>query len=241
MLVQRFSSPRFLPQGYERVLTFPVYEEGSLAAPSSGTYTLYKGVTSQLTPAVSVPVSTAQVTITAAATTALTRDTDYREVWLLTIGGVVYEFARDVYLVRRELRPVVADQDLIRVHSDLTILRPSNLASYEPYREEAWDQIVGRLLGLGNLPQLVTNSWAFRTAHLWLSLTLISIDFASQEAGQGKWAKNIDRYEKRYQSAWDSIQLEYDTDGDGAPDERKSGTPVYFLQGRPQRYNGGLS
>ena len=239
MLVPRFPSPRFMVNGVDVTVDFPVYEEGALAAPASGTYTLYKGTTSQFSGAVTVASDIATRAV-ALSTLGLSQDVDYVEEWELVIDGETYTFRRDVYIVRRDLYPVVTDQDLIRVHSNLASLRPSTLDSYESYREEAWDQIVGRLLGLGNLPQLITNSWVFRTSHLWLTLSLIAIDFATEESGLGKWTKSIERYEKKYQAAWDAIQLEYDTDEDGAADQRKSGIPVYFLTGLPQRFGGGI-
>lgn len=234
MLSTRFAGPRRIVNGFDVTPTFPVYEGGDLATPASGTYTLYKGTTSVHTDAVTVVSDIAQVTIPAATLSALANDVDYREVWELNIGGVEHSMRRDVYLVKADLYPVVTDLDLERLVSNLDALRPSTIDSYEPYREEAWEQLNGLLLGLGDYPQLITNSWAFRTPHLYLTMMLIAMDFATEEAGNGKWTRAVERYEKKWTEAFDKVQLEYDTDEDGAPDEVKSGTPVYFLTGVPR-------
>lgn len=238
MYTARFATPRRIVRDIAVDVELPIYDEGDLVKPTSGTYTLYEGTTSVLTGAVTIPVSTATYAIGAGDLSAYNYDVDYREEWELVIAGETHIFRRDVFLVKRDLYPVITDADLIRVHSNLTLLRPSTLDSYEDYRDEAWDQIIGRLISLGNLPQLVTNAWAFRGPHLYLTLHLIASDFSTEEAGQGKWAKAADHYFQKYNAAWDAMQLEYDFDEDGAADERVSPTPVYFTAGPPQKWVG---
>lgn len=236
MIVTRFSTPRLIVRDVAQTLTFPVYEEDALSEPTSGTYTLYKGTTSTLTGAVVVASEVATFDVTAIALADASYDVDYHEDWDLLIDGQEYKFRRDVYVVRRDLYPVLTDQDLIRLHSDFALLMPSTMDSYGSYRDEAWDQILGRLIGLGNLPQLITNSWAFRTPHLWLTLHLICTDFSTEEAGTGKWTKLSEKYFERYTDEWDQLQLRYDTDEDGVADTDISPTPVYLLQAPPQSW-----
>jgi len=235
MLTPRFGSPRSIPRGVALTVDLPVYDGDDLATVTAGTYTLYKGTTVQITGSIDAPIGTsAEYTYGATDLDDLPYDVDYREEWALTIGGQVLTLTRDASIVRQVLYPVVTAQDLLRLHSDLSQIDEES--EYLNQIDEAWCQIISRLIGSGSYPQLVTNSYAFRSAHLYLALSLVAVNLSTTETGNtGHWTSLVKKYEDRYDLEWSRITLEYDTNSDGSPDTTQAAVPVFFTSGPAQR------
>lgn len=230
----RYQLPRQVVRGTAVKAALELREGGSLVAlDSNGTYTLKKGSSTALSYVATSTGTTESATasLLAADLTDLALGVDYLEEWAVRVSGQDYVFRREVYIVRRELHPTLSDADLLRLHSDLGHLRPSNLESYEPYRLAAWGMLINRLIGKGNYPQLIINAQALFNPHLWLTLHLVAQDFGTAEAGpNGKWQNLAPLYWERYGDSFDEMQLEYDSNEDGAADsDRHPAVPVIYL------------
>jgi hypothetical protein len=233
----RFLSPEWLERGRDNVIKCSVYRDGALAAPSSGTVSIFNASDVAVVTAAAVTVSgdVAQYSVANATLSAELLGAGWLVEWSLTMpDGVDHIFRTDGGMVRRRLYPVVTDDDLTRRHSDLADLRPSSLTSYQQYLDEAWAEIENRLIGDGNRPYLVVNPHAFREVHLFKTLELIFTDF-HMSAGEGKWLEMANQYGKLYGIGWHRISMSYDADDDGfadSKDSRRAARPTIWLSGR---------
>jgi len=233
----RFLTPEWLERGRDNLAKCRVYRDGALAAPSSGTVSVFNASNLEVVAAASVTISgsVAQYTITSGVLGAELLGAGWLFEWNLTMpDGVAHIFRTDGGLVRRRLYPVVTDADLTRRHTDLASLRPSGLTSYQDYIDEAWAEIENRLIGEGNRPYLVVNPHAFREVHLFKTLELIFTDF-HMSAGDGKWLELANQYGKVYGIGWHRVAMSYDTDDDGfadSKDSRRSVISTVWLAGR---------
>ena len=160
----------------------------------------------------------------------------WQEQWaLLFADGVERTFRRSASLVLRSLHPVVTDLDLLACYSDLDDLRPADQTSYQASIDEAWRQIVGRLVGRGRFPYLILDPWSLREIHLETTLSIIFRDFASS-IGEGRYLDLAESHKKTAASAWRQLTFQYDADHDGLPDGgggRRAAEPVIYLSRSP--------
>lgn len=237
----RFEFADLLERGRDNVVTCPVYFEGALVAPASGTVEVFdNGGNSVATPAVAIIANVSTATVTAASLTAEGFAQGWRIEWALTIGGVVFNFRNEAALVRNQLYPVITDVDLLRHHPDLTALRPSDRPSMQLEIEEAWAMIQTMLYEAGNRPNLVVNPGAFRTAHKWLALSIVFDGMADGPQGtDDRFAERAKDYSQRFERAWDKVAWRFDSDEDGTPDDPnvRHGTrgTVYLTDILPRR------
>ena len=180
----RFMYSTLIERGRDNLIKCAAYRDGALAAPASGTVTVYDGSGgSVVSAAVSITASVAGYTVTDATTASLSLDDDWRVEWaLLMPDGVVHTFRNDAALVRRALYPVVTDADLYRRVSSLDPSGNTPLSSISTFQssiDEAWTAIQHRLSQAGNRPNLVISPSALREAHLLLVLTMIFEDFST--------------------------------------------------------------
>lgn len=219
-----------------QLTTLPIYRDGALVEPTSGTYTLKTpgGGTHVDAAAVTISGGIAQYSHSAANLTgSLELGEGWVQEWALTIGGDVYNFRRMAALVRRRLYPVISDADLTAVYSDLSALRPSSLTSYQQYIDDAWFTIIRRLRTEGGgLEYLVMSSEAFYESHRHLSLYLIWRDFhSSLGQSNGRYLDLSQEHYRLYQDEWKRISWVYDYGHDGSPDDpdlRQAKTPVIY-------------
>ena len=230
----RRGRPRILAKNIAETVDCPVWLDGALMAPASGTFSLFdeSGVT-VTTGAVVVVAQIATYPILASHTSAKELSDRWREEWSLVIAGVTRLFVFDAYLARRKPYPVVTDADLIRRHSDLADLRPRSLSSYQPYLDEAWDVTIGRLLEMGVLPQRVVTPWSLRGVHLLETMVLICRDFASMLDAGDRWDVLGKEYREEAESAWGRLTFRLDDSEDGTGNRRDSAAPVVFLSSTP--------
>jgi hypothetical protein len=162
----RIPFPDYLERGRTQLVRLEVYRDGALVAPTSGTFSLYDAshVAQIDAAAVTIASSRAQYSINAASLPAsLPVGEGWQEEWALTFSdGVTRTFRRSAALVLRAVHPVITDADLLACYSDLDDLRPSDLSSYQGPIDEAWRQIIGRLVGRGRFPYL---SFDYDTDH----------------------------------------------------------------------------
>lgn len=229
--------PRIIARGIGETLDCPVFTDASLVAPVSGTFTLYDDAGASLVSGpVVVTANVATYPITGPDTSSRPFSDRWREEWsLIFAGSVTRLFTFDVCLARRKLYPVVTDTDLLRRHSDLDLLRPRSMSSYQGFRDEAWVIVYNRLMGLGALPYKIVTPWSVREVHLLETLILICNDFKSMMDAGDRWDLLGQQYRKDADSAWNRLTFKTDDDetGDGA--RQDTAMPVVFLSSTPSR------
>ena len=142
----------WLERGRAQKVKCPVYLDGALAAPTSGTVTIYNaaGVAVIDAAAVTVTGSIAEYALIAGDTSGGELGLGWRIEWsLLMPDTVTHIFRIDSGLVRRRLYPVISDIDLKRRHTDLDDLRDSGSTSYQDFLDEAWQDILSSFPGHG--------------------------------------------------------------------------------------------
>ena len=234
MITTRTPLPTMIPRGKALTLSLTLLDGVTGQTPSAGAWTLRDpGNTVVLTKAPTLG-STSTVTIDATDLEGEAYGTGWVEEWVLTVAGVdLPPIRREAYLIRSELRPVITDQDLYDLHSDLESLLPDDVDGYGAQRDAAWYQILARLIAGENLPQTVVNSWSLRTVHIYWTLAIIAQDFSTQEAGQGRWTAFASRYYDRAMSEYDALSLKVDLDEDGDIDAKETGASVLYTAGKP--------
>lgn len=233
----RFATPDWIQRATAQTLALPVYRDGALAAPTSGTVSLLDpaGVAVVDEAAVTVSASVATYALLAASVPATLAYSDrWQERWtLLMPDGRTYQFWRDAGLVARRLAPVVSDPDLTALHTELRQWVAEDQSSLQGYIDSAWDLVLLRLMQAGRWPYLILSAWSLREAHLYLSLAHAFTDYASSAAGSAdKYGPLAAHYRGLYEKAWSRLTFTYDLAEDGAigaADEGVSADPVLML------------
>jgi hypothetical protein len=219
----RYIGPECIERSRQNVLKSPIYRDGSLAAPASGTITIFDESNTKVVDAAAITVtaSIAQYTLASATVASYSFSTDWRVEWSLVMpDGVTHLFQRSAALVRRRLYPVITDTDLIEAHSDLEALRPAGLSSYQSYIDAAWHDILDMLQNAGSFAFLVMEPSAFRRVHLYKTLELVSRDFSTSFGDGSKWDQLAEVYDVKFETNWSRLNFTYDRDNDGLPDAR---------------------
>lgn len=230
----RIPTPYDLVRGQATTIRCPVYRDGALVSPSSGTCTVYDSS--------SVVVSTGATVLTGSVSTytftpssTLTLSEGWRVEWSLTISAVVHTFRSDAALVRMALYPVISDADLFRRVSGLNPALGeaalSTLTTYQDYLDEAWTVLVLRLISKGNRPALISSPSALRECHLLLTLAFIFEDFAVRL--RESFAEDAARFREHYEAEWARLSFSYDTSDSGvSPAQRRAARGPTILSGR---------
>ena len=233
----RVRIPTIIERARSQVVKLEIYRDGSLQAPSSGTYSLIDpDGTTVSTGSVSVSGSIAQYTIGASGIPATVElGEGWLEEWALTISSTVQTFRRPASMVKRALYPVVADVDLTAIYSDLADVRPSSMSSYQTYIDEAWIDIVNRIRAKGDFEYLIMDPQVLRSPHRDLTLYLIFRDFHST-IGEGRYLELAQEHREVFEARFREISYRYDHDHDGEaddPDKRRALQPVVYLSRPP--------
>jgi len=232
----RFELPELVERGRSQAIQCRVYRSGALAAPSSGTVSLYRagGTAVIVDAAVTITGSVATYTVTAGTTTSLSLGDGWLVEWaLLMPDGGTHTFRCDAALGRRRLYPVVTDADIVLRHKALDPSSSSAITSQSTYQDQldaAWLDIQRRLIRQGSRPYLVMEPSSLYEAHLSLAVALVYEDLAARinEA----YLQLSDRYRAQYEQAWAGLQFRYDRDDDGIADAagaRRKPVPVTML------------
>ena len=224
----------WIEKGRAQTLKCPTYHVGALAAPASGTVSIFNASDTAIVSAAAITVvgSIAQYSL-AAATSSESLGMGWRVEWSLVMpDGVTHTFRIDAALVRRRLYPVISDIDLKRRHSDLDDLRSAGSASFQDFLDEAFQDLLDRLQARGSMPYLIMEAGALRRSHLFHTLQLIFLDFSSS-AGDGRYLELSDQYRKQFEDSWGELRFSYDYDDDGkdAGDTKAAAPPVVWLGG----------
>lgn len=220
----RQESIQLIERGRDSVIQAPLWLDGALVAPDSGTVTIYDASDTAVVSgaAVTVASSIAEYTVAAATTSALELGMGWRVEWTLAIStepdDVVW--SQEAALVRYRLRPAVSDADIIR---RAPALDPSSSVvittetHYQEYIDEADTEIQARLLSLGRRPWLVASPAALRQVWLFLTLALIFESVHDHRPTDG-YADTAARYRQLYERAWSEARVSFDWDSDGDGD-----------------------
>jgi hypothetical protein len=237
----RVAYPSLLVSGKDTRVQLPIYYDGDLVAPTSGTYTLLAiGGTSVVTAAVSIVSSVATYTIPAATlASSLPLGEGYMEVWLLSFSGetAAREYRRTAALAKCPIFPVITDLDLIGEYDALADQRTGRMASFQGPIDQAWKQVVMRLIEEGRLPYMVRTPDALREAHLHLSLAKLFQSFGLNADGN-HWRELAKIEQERYEKAWGSASVQLDQSQNGLVDNplaRASASGVISLNGGQPR------
>ena len=230
-----------LERGKAVTVKLPVYRDGALHPPSSGTYTLLdeggnKVIDAQ---AVTITDSIAEYDIAAIALPTTKHLSDgWLEKWSLVGGdGYTYDFQRTAALARTSLYPVISDDDFTILYSDLASIRPASLTSYQNVIDESWYQLIQRIRMQGNIEYLILDSQALRQAHINLALYLIFRDM-DIGMGEGRWFELAKEHQALYEAEYNRINFRYDEDQDGQLDDsrRRAIRPIMYTSAPPARY-----
>lgn len=240
----RVAYPSLLVQGRDTPVRLEVWRDGALVAPSSGSYQLLAlGGAVAYSAAVTVASSVATATIPAATlSSSLMLGEGYMEVWLLSFAGESSprEFRRTAALAKCPIFPVITDLDLIAEYDALADQQVGRMSNFQGPIDQAWKEIVTKLIQAGRLPYMIRTPDAIREAHLHLSLAKLFQGFGLNADGN-HWRELAKIEQERYEKSWNSASVQLDQDQDGLVDNpmaRTSASGVVAMNGgQPRGWN----
>lgn len=181
----------------------------------------------------------AEYTITAATLpSTLTLAMGWRVEWNLVVSTAerpdgVIRARNSAALVRWAWHPMISDVDVFR---RVPALDPSSstvitsATDYQGFIDEAATSLQRRLIASGNRPNLIMEPSALREPLLYLTLALIFEDLATRLSQA--YEVRAQEFRAAYESAWQSLTFEYDTDDDGVADANtRAAQPTVSLCG----------
>lgn len=223
-------------------IELPVYRDGDLVQPHSGTVALLSNDGSTIfSAAVVISGNIAGYTVLASD---IPEDTPlgegYRLQWTLVIHhgshDDTYTFNQPAAIARSRIYPVISDLDLEAQYSDLASIRPSALTSYQQYIDEAWYQILDRLRMMGNIEYLILDPQVLRMPHIDLACYLIFKDMDSSGLGEGRYLDLAQEHRKNFETGLKRCNFRYDTEHTGRmddPNRRRAAQPVIYTSAPP--------
>lgn len=229
----RFALPELIERGTANTLRCPVYDDGVLSAPSSGTVSVYEGSIARVD-AQSVTVTSSVATYSWTPATTIGLGEGWRVEWALVMpDGKTHTYRNEAALVRRRLYCPITNADLYDLVPALDPASPSPITSLTAAQissriEQAWEELQRRLLAKGNRPNLVVNAYAFTTAMVELSLARL---FEGLPTHMNQvWAQRGAAHRARYEAAWLDVSLLYaEGDTETADPRRRRGAGVATL------------
>lgn len=232
---------RFTQKGRGETLDFSVFAGStSVVAPVSATFELLdanRAVVIAETPATNTGgVLTYALASTFADPYALPL-AEWTEVWRLTgLAGAPspMTFERRMQVCRSAPTMLVVPETLFRMHSSWRRTLPKSRVDYHEPIREAWDELIGRMLGDGHLPNRILNWHAVSIVHKYWAAHIVARDFATDD---NSWERRSDAYWKRAENEYEHhLGLQKDSDEDGIPDNGATLTkaePQVFLTDLP--------
>jgi hypothetical protein len=224
---------QLIEQGRDTVLTAPLYRDGVLVAPASGTVTIYDDSNTAIVSAASVTItgSIAEYTVLGSLTSGAGLGVGWRVVWSLTIVGQpsAVVIPQEAALVRYRLRPVISDADIIRRIPALDYSSPVCITSdttYQDYIDEADTEVQQWLTSLGRRPWLIASPSALRQVWLYAAVSLIFEAVHDHRPNDG-YLESVRRYREMYERAKSEarVTFDWDEDGDGDTSDRTALKP----------------
>lgn len=246
----RQTLPRFLQKGRGETLSMPLYDESAVVSPTGGTFTLLDSTGAEVvTGAVVVTdgVATYALTSTFADNHSLPQS-PWRERWELTgvpgAPGSELTVENEVHVCR--VAPVrhVTLEHLYRMHSvwrrQIPRAYPSGNAN-DPL-DDAWEDLLARLLGDGHLPHRLLNWWRLSKVHKLLAAARVCRNFQTDAPGDSRWGELGTEYEAAAWSDYDQhVGLQSDSNEDGVadtPGKLDSAEPPLYLTSIPGMFYG---
>lgn len=231
--------PYLLERGAAQTIRAPVRygAAGSLVAPDSGTITIERPDASYLVEDVAVTISgsIAEYTLTPSATETLGEG--WTVYWTLTIGGVVYPTYRtSAYLCKYVPPNVISAADLYSRRPELEARVPQKQGprgdnvGWQPQIDEAYFELLQRLLDDGRRPWLIREVQGYRS---WLLTRSLQLCVQAIPGGlDSSWAQASKDLAFELRAAEGRLRFNYDED---APTKRRAGSPAIRLSptGRP--------
>lgn len=233
----RLPLPEQIVRGADTSISLTVYRDGALVSVASATVSVYDGggTTIVSSAAATVAADVMSYTVTGATTTGRALSDDWRIEWTVTLtAGPVEVFKSDAHLVRTLLRPVITDADLYRRVTGLDASGSNALTSrddYQVFLDEAWVELMGRLIEKGNRPALVGSPSALRAPHLYLTLALVFEDMAARNPDS--YSERAAMYRRQYEGALQRLTFRYPEDETGdTPSGQRGGSrgPMFLCQ-----------
>lgn len=227
------AAPFFLERGAEQTITWPIRHgvDGSLVAPDSGTVTIVRpnGTSLVSEAAVTVSSSTAQYTLTPAASEALGAGWDVR----LTpvIDSVTYPTIRQsAYLCEYVPPNVISVLDLYEHLPELRHRVPQNQGAngdntgWQPQIDAAYYEFLQRALDDGQRPWMIREVTGYRE---WLlTRAKILCVRAISHGPESSWAQELKQLHFDMQRAEARLRFQY---SDEDAKTRRTGSPVTRL------------
>ena len=235
-ITARVPLPHVIVAGSESILTCPLYRSAALVNATSCSATVRNASGQSMATGGAVVANVARLVLAGATTTAWLRTHGYAVEWSIGTASGTVDARQDAFVCRTALYPVITDGDLIRRHS---ILDPASRAAavvgstVQDAIDEAWTELMLRVIEQGRRPQLVLSPSSLREAHLYLALSIVFGDIGASSGGQ--YGIQSQEYRRLFEDAFARVRWVYDSDDDGIPDEegrRQSGTTQIWLTGR---------
>lgn len=233
----RFARFEFIEQGRANALQCPVYRDGALVAPTSGTVSVYDASNTAIVSAAAVTItsSIATYSLLAALVSGSSRGDGWRVEWALTIDGVVHTFRTDASLVLRALYPSWTEADLYQLQSSLNPNGPAVIHNERDFSDKidaAYCEIERWLISKGNRPNLILSPTSLYDWGRYLTLALIYEDFSTTL--NPAYAEMAKMYRERAQAARDALSFVYDEGDTGSRTNtaRRSAQPTVWLCSR---------
>lgn len=238
----RLSLPDEIVRGEDTLLELRVYHAGEQLVPTACTAVVKRadGRTVSTGAATIDASGTCTYTVLGTATASQTLAESWRVEWSATIDGTTEAFYNEASLVRQKLRPMVTDADLYRRVPALDSTQNSaitSLANYQDFHDEAWTELMQRLISLGNRPALVMSPSALRQVLLLLTLAVIFEGLTARSSE--RFAYQAQMYRQQYEEAFARLRFTYDANEDGVVDDEernRSARPVIALVSRGQQW-----
>lgn len=217
----RFPTPHEIVYNGTTVIYAPVYLDGALTAPTSGTVTVYnESNTSVISGNVTITGDIAQYSVAANTFASTDISERIRVVWALAGATWALTAENDGVIVGRLLYPVVTDADLFR---RVASLDPSGAApitarsNFQDPLDEAWTILVNRMIGDGFRPHWTQSPSSLREVHTALTLAIVFEDESTRL--NPAYAEIAGEYRRQYEAAYRALTIIADADGDGIPEK----------------------
>lgn len=224
----------------------PVWRDNAVVTPSATTFELQAPNGSTVVAATAATIGPDGVpyydlTSTHTASSSHSLGEGYVQIWTHTIDGrQVGPIDRETVYALRPLYPVVADSDLEGMYPALPQHRGNSIATLQPWLDEAWRQIVGRLCSEGHITYSIRSAWALRTVHAELALALFYDSLAAGKPAADGWRVEAQLHRDRYETGWSRMSWRLDSDQDGHIDdlERRhgAGSGIVHINQSPKGY-----
>jgi hypothetical protein len=236
------SAPYLIERGATQTLTAPIRygPDGSLVAPDSGTVTITRPDGTDLVSGATVTVTSSTATYTVLPAASETLGEGWTVLWTLTIAGTVYPvFRQSAYLCTYVPPNVISTVDMfVRVpelqhrvpQAQDLVARGGSGVGWQPQIDEAYYELVRRLLSDGRQPWLIREVTGYRD---WLLTRALQLAVGTISFGaDSTWAQQSKALHFEMLKVQAALRVQYDTDNPGI---RRGASPVIRLApvGRP--------